>query len=227
MVSQRFQTEPSERFWNSDLHCDLPDVNRSDVNYGYWVHFSAINPLINMVVLLCCKDLKSMLGPRVFSYLGCSLTDDYADAGCLPNACIYYSRKGRKLREGFSRQFVSPTLRSIRDYFLLLSILVPIICPWVLRILYNTGISCCEKAGRWQLAATTLAAIIEETAPPQKCACIACTVPFVWHSATQHPTMPWCLQERLADEISYNAAISACEKGGEWEWVSRAAQGFS
>ena len=42
-------------------------------------------------------------------------------------------------------------------------ILVPIFCRWVLRILYNTGISCCEKAGKWQLAATTLATIIEET----------------------------------------------------------------
>lgn len=93
-------------------------------------------------------------------------------------------------------------------------ILVPIFCPWVLRILYNTGISCCEKAGQWQLAATTLATIIEETAS------------FKWHPATHHPAVPWCLQERLADEISYNAAISACEKGGEWEWVSRAVQGF-
>ena len=164
-------------------NCDLPDVNRSDVNYGYWVHFSAIKPLINLVVLLCCKDLKSMLGPRVFSYHGCSLTDDYADAGCLPNACIYYSRKGRKLREGFARQPVSPTLRSIRDYFLLLSILVPIICPWVLRILYNTGISCCEKAGRWQLAATTLAAIIEETASPK-----SVHVPYPLYDIQQHNT---------------------------------------
>ena len=102
---------------------------------------------------------------RCANTFGGSLTNDYGDAGCLRDACILTTAetRGNSGRDSPGSLLVShcqlseakPSVKGI---------LVPIFCPYVLRILYNTGISCCEKAGQWQLAATTLATIIEETA---------------------------------------------------------------
>lgn len=75
------------------------------------------------------------------------------------------------------------------------------LCPSLVS--FNSLISCLEKAGQWQLAVLTLLGMADPNndEPATAATAAASTVPCV------------------PDLLTFNAAISSCEKGAQWQWA--------
>eukprot|EP00435_Cladocopium_sp_Y103_P016195 s361_g4.t1 len=85
------------------------------------------------------------------------------------------------------------------------------------EVAYGAALSACEAKSQWKEAATLLETIDLRALQTNLIISNTAISSFSWHLAVL--ALRDASEERLADEISYNAAISACEKSGQWQWA--------
>ena len=85
------------------------------------------------------------------------------------------------------------------------------LCPSLVS--FNSLISCLEKAGQWQLAVLTLLGMAD---PSNGNPATAATAATATTAATASASTVPCVHPDL---LTFNAAISSCEKGAQWQWA--------
>jgi len=139
----------------------------------------------------------------------CFLSEDFSSACRTPNATKEYNRQKRFQHPHIST-FLGIGICNLRfekaarwqdAVQLFQEIPTARLCPSLVS--FNSLISCLEKAGQWQLAVLTLLGMADPSNDDPATAATA--------AASTVPCVP--------DLLTFNAAISSCEKGAQWQWA--------